>query len=94
MSEPTTETEKVVRNYRKVREGYVVSDKMDKTIVVELEDRKKHRRYAKVVRTTSKVKAHDEGNTAGVGDLVTISETRPLSATKRWRIVEILEKAK
>ena len=82
------------RNYRKVREGYVVSDKMDKTIVVELEDRKKHPRYAKVVRSTSKVKAHDEGNTAGVGDRVQIMETRPLSATKRWRLVEILEKAK
>ena len=82
------------RNDRKVREGYVVSDKMDKTIVVELEDRKKHRRYAKVVRSTSKVKAHDEGNTAGVGDRVQIMETRPLSATKRWRLVEILEKAK
>jgi len=82
------------RNDRKVREGYVVSDKMNKTIVVELEDRKKHRRYAKVMRSTSKVKAHDEGNTAGVGDRVQIMETRPLSATKRWRLVEILEKAK
>jgi small subunit ribosomal protein S17 len=89
-SEAAAET----RNYRKVREGYVVSDKMDKTIVVELEDRKKHRRYAKVVRSTSKVKAHDEANTAGVGDRVQIMETRPLSATKRWRLVEILEKAK
>ena len=67
---------------------------MDKTIVVELEDRKKHPRYAKVVRSTSKVKAHDEANTAGVGDRVQIMETRPLSATKRWRLVEILEKAK
>ncbi len=84
----------VTRNDRKVREGYVVSDKMNKTIVVELEDRKKHRRYAKVMRSTSKVKAHDEGNTAGVGDRVQIMETRPLSATKRWRLVEILEKAK
>jgi small subunit ribosomal protein S17 len=83
-----------VRNDRKVREGYVVSDKMNKTIVVELEDRKKHPLYGKVVRTTSKVKAHDEGNTAGVGDRVQIMETRPLSATKRWRLVEILEKAK
>jgi small subunit ribosomal protein S17 len=89
-----TETPAVSRNYRKVREGYVVSDKMDKTIVVELEDRKKHPRYAKVVRSTSKVKVHDEGNTAGVGDRVHIMETRPLSATKRWRLVEILEKAK
>ena len=92
MSEPTTE--KTVRNYRKVREGYVVSDKMDKTIVVELEDRKKHPRYSKVVRTTSKVKVHDENNEAGVGDRVTLMETRPLSATKRWRLVQIVEKAK
>jgi small subunit ribosomal protein S17 len=83
-----------VRNDRKVREGYVVSDKMNKTIVVELEDRKKHGLYGKVVRTTSKVKAHDEANTAGIGDRVQIMETRPLSATKRWRLVEILEKAK
>ncbi|NIH82681.1 MULTISPECIES: 30S ribosomal protein S17 [Amycolatopsis] len=82
------------RNYRKVREGYVVSDKMDKTIVVELEDRKKHRRYGKVLRTTSKVKAHDEENTAGIGDRVILMETRPTSATKRWRLVRIVEKAK
>ena len=84
----------LVRGYRKVRRGYVVSDKMDKTIVVEVEDRVKHPLYGKVIRRTTKVKAHDEGNTAGVGDLVTISETRPLSATKRWRVVEILERAK
>jgi small subunit ribosomal protein S17 len=82
------------RGYRKTRRGYVVSDKMDKTIVVEVEDRVKHPLYGKVIRRTSKVKAHDEGNTAGVGDLVLINETRPLSATKRWRLVEILEKAK
>ncbi|WP_020668417.1 30S ribosomal protein S17 [Amycolatopsis nigrescens] len=82
------------RNYRKIREGYVVSDKMSKTIVVELEDRKKHARYAKVLRSTSKVKAHDEENTAGVGDKVILMETRPLSATKRWRLVRIVEKAK
>ncbi|MEU4669032.1 30S ribosomal protein S17 [Amycolatopsis sp. NPDC023774] len=94
MSEPTTETEKVVRNYRKVREGYVVSDKMDKTIVVELEDRKKHPRYSKVLRSTTKVKVHDENNEAGVGDRVTLMETRPLSATKRWRLVQVVEKAK
>jgi small subunit ribosomal protein S17 len=92
MSEQSTE--KTARNYRKVREGYVVSDKMDKTIVVELEDRKKHPRYAKVVRSTSKVKAHDENNEAGVGDRVTLMETRPLSATKRWRLVQIVEMAK
>ena len=82
------------RQYRKVRQGYVVSDKMDKTVVVEVEDRVKHPLYGKVIRRTTKVKVHDEANTAGVGDLVTISETRPLSATKRWRVVEILEKAK
>jgi small subunit ribosomal protein S17 len=82
------------RGYRKVRRGYVVSDKMDKTIVVEVEDRVKHPLYGKVMRRTSKVKAHDEQNTAGIGDLVVISETRPLSATKRWRLVEIVEKAK
>ena len=82
------------RGYRKVREGLVVSDKMEKTIVVEVEDRVKHPLYGKVIRRTSKVKVHDEANSAGVGDLVVISETRPLSASKRWRLVEILEKAK
>jgi small subunit ribosomal protein S17 len=82
------------RGYRKVRRGYVTSDKMDKTIVVEVEDRVKHPLYGKVIRRTSKVKAHDEAGAAGVGDLVVISETRPLSATKRWRLVEVLEKAK
>ena len=82
------------RNYRKTREGYVVSDKMQKTIVVELEDRKKHPLYGKVVRSTTKVKAHDEQESAGVGDRVLLMETRPLSATKRWRLVSILEKAK
>ncbi|MFD8496166.1 small subunit ribosomal protein S17 [Amycolatopsis xylanica] len=87
-------TEAAGRNDRKVREGYVVSDKMNKTIVVELEDRKKHRRYSKVLRSTSKVKVHDENNEAGVGDRVTLMETRPLSASKRWRLVQIVEKAK
>ena len=82
------------RNYRKVREGYVVSDKMDKTIVVQLEDRKKHPLYGKALRSTTKVKAHDEANVAGIGDRVLLMETRPLSATKRWRLVQILEKAK
>ncbi|MEO8907798.1 MAG: 30S ribosomal protein S17 [Microbacteriaceae bacterium] len=82
------------RNYRKSRRGYVVSDKMDKTIIVEVEDRVKHPLYGKVIRRTSKVKVHDELNSAGIGDLVVINETRPLSATKRWRLVEILEKAK
>jgi small subunit ribosomal protein S17 len=89
MSENTVE-----RNQRKTREGLVVSDKMDKTIVVALEDRKKHALYGKVLRSTTKVKAHDEENTAGVGDRVLLMETRPQSATKRWRLVEILEKAK
>lgn len=82
------------RSRRKNRIGYVVSDKMDKTVVVELVDRKKHPKYGKVVRTTKRVKAHDEENTAGIGDRVRLSETRPLSATKRWRIVSIIEKAK
>lgn len=82
------------RGRRKVREGLVVSDKMDKTVVVEVEDRVKHSLYGKVLRRTNKVKAHDETNAVGVGDLVSIMETRPLSATKRWRIVEVLEKAK
>ena len=90
---PATE-QGAARNTRKVREGLVVSDKMDKTVVVSVEDRVKHALYGKVIRRTSKVKAHDEANTAGVGDLVRIMETRPLSATKRWRLVEILEKAK
>ncbi len=82
------------RKHRKARQGYVVSDKMDKTVVVEVEDRVKHPLYGKVLRRTSKVKVHDEANAAGVGDRVLIMETRPLSATKRWRVVEILEKAK
>ncbi|BDD83977.1 hypothetical protein TPB0596_37400 [Tsukamurella pulmonis] len=82
------------RNSRKVRIGYVVSDKMEKTIVVELEDRVKHSLYGKIIRTTSKVKAHDEEGVAGVGDRVRIMETRPLSASKHWRLVEVLEKAK
>ena len=82
------------RAQRKVREGLVVSDKMDKTVVVEVEDRVKHALYGKVIRRTRKLKVHDEQNSAGIGDRVSIMETRPLSATKRWRIVEILEKAK
>ena len=82
------------RNARKVREGLVVSDKMDKTVVVSVEDRVKHAMYGKVLRRTSKYKAHDENNECGIGDRVLLMETRPLSATKRWRVVEILEKAK
>ena len=82
------------RTRRKVREGLVVSDKMDTTVVVSVEDRVKHALYGKVLRRTSKLKAHDEQNDCGVGDRVLIMETRPLSATKRWRVVEILEKAK
>ncbi|MBA2509664.1 MAG: 30S ribosomal protein S17 [Nocardioidaceae bacterium] len=79
---------------RKVREGLVVGDKMDKTIVVSVEDRVKHALYGKVLRRNSKLKVHDEGNDCGTGDRVLIMETRPLSATKRWRLVQILEKAK
>jgi small subunit ribosomal protein S17 len=82
------------RGRRKTRIGYVVSDKMQKTIVVELEDRVKHSLYGKIIRTTKKVNAHDENSVAGIGDRVSLMETRPLSATKRWRLVEILEKAK
>jgi small subunit ribosomal protein S17 len=88
------EVKEVERGYRKSRRGYVVSDKMDKTIVVLVEDRKKHPLYGKVMRLSKKIKAHDENNSAGIGDLVQIDETRPLSATKNWRLVEILEKAK
>lgn len=82
------------RPYRKTMRGYVVSDKMDKTIVVEVEERVKHALYGKVMKKTHKFKAHDEENTAGVGDRVLIMETRPLSASKRWRLVQILERAK
>ncbi|MCX2926466.1 MULTISPECIES: 30S ribosomal protein S17 [unclassified Streptomyces] len=87
-------TENDQRGFRKTREGIVVSDKMDKTVVVAVEDRKKHALYGKVIRSTSKLKAHDEQNSAGVGDRVLLMETRPMSATKHWRIVEVLEKAK
>ena len=82
------------RNTRKVLQGLVVSDKMDKTVVVEVEDRVKHALYGKVLRRTRKLKVHDEQNACGIGDRVLMMETRPLSATKRWRVVEILEKAK
>ena len=89
-----TEIDTDTRGSRKTREGYVVSDKMDKTVVVAVEDRFKHPLYGKVVRRTSKLHAHDEANAAGIGDKVLLMETRPLSATKHWRVVEILEKAK
>jgi small subunit ribosomal protein S17 len=82
------------RGFRKVREGLVVSDKMDKTVVVAVEDRVRHPLYGKIMRRTSKLKAHDENNTCGVGDRVVLMETRPLSATKRWRVVQVTEKAK
>ena len=81
------------RGRRKTREGYVVSAKMAKTVVVEVEDRVQHPRYAKTIRRTSKVATHDEAGIAGVGDRVLIMETRPMSATKRWRVVEVLERA-
>lgn len=83
----------VERNYRKVRVGKVVSDKMDKTIVVAVEEDKKHALYGKRIRVTKKFKAHDENNTAQIGDIVKITETRPLSKDKRWRLVEVMEKA-
>lgn len=82
------------RGRRKIREGLVVSDKMDKTVVVAVEDQVKHPLYGKVIRRTNKLQAHDEANACGVGDRVLLMETRPLSATKRWRVVEILERAK
>jgi small subunit ribosomal protein S17 len=90
----STENEAATRARRKVREGLVVSDKMNKTVVVAVEDRVKHPLYGKVMRRTSKLKAHDEQNECGIGDRVLLMETRPLSATKRWRVVEILERAK
>ena len=82
------------RAFRKTRVGMVVSDKMDKTIVVAIEDRVQHPLYKKIVKSTYKLKAHDEQNQAGVGDRVRVMETRPLSKDKRWRLVEIVEKAK
>ena len=95
MSPEPNQTETAGRTAtRKTREGLVVSDKMDKTVVVSVEDRVKHALYCKVMRRTSKLKAHDEANDCGIGDRVLIMETRPLSATKRWRVVEILERAK
>ncbi|MHA6512390.1 30S ribosomal protein S17 [Tessaracoccus sp. Z1128] len=92
MSEDITTTEQ--RGARKVVQGVVVSDKMDKTIVVLVEDRVKHPLYGKVMTKSSRLKAHDEENSAGIGDRVRVMETRPLSAQKRWRLVEIIERAK
>lgn len=89
-----SETKNEERAGRKVRSGLVVSDKMDKTVVVAVEDRVKHPLYGKVLSKTTRLKAQDDNNEAGVGDRVRIMETRPLSATKRWRIIEIIEKAK
>ena len=92
MSAENTTTQE--RGRRKVVQGVVVSDKMDKTVVVAVEQRVKHPLYGKVMTKTERLKAHDEANDAGVGDRVRVMETRPTSATKRWRLVEILEKAK
>ena len=82
------------RGERKVRTGVVVSDRMDKTVIVRIESQKRHPLYGKTVRRTSKLAAHDEANEAHVGDVVRVMETRPLSKSKRWRVTEIVEKAK
>ena len=82
------------RSLRKTRTGKVVSNKMQKTVVVAIEDNVKHPKYGKVIRRTVKIHAHDENNACGIGDKVLVMETRPLSKTKRWRVVEIIEKAK
>ena len=87
-------SEAVERNLRTTRIGMVVSDKMDKTVVVAIQDNVKHPKYGKVIKRTVKFKAHDENNECAVGDKVSIMETRPLSKEKRWRVVEIIEKAK
>ena len=87
-------TNTIVRGYRKTRTGIVVSDKMDKTVVVAVRTKVRHPLYGKMVNKTTKFKAHDENNDCGVGDTVRIMETRPLSKDKRWRVVEIIEKAK
>jgi len=90
IEEGTEET----RGQRKIRTGRVVSDAMDKSVIVEIRDAAQHRTYGKIVRRNVRFNAHDEDNEAGVGDTVRITETRPLSKTKRWRVVDILEKAK
>jgi small subunit ribosomal protein S17 len=94
MSTSTETTSDQSRGFRKTFQGLVISDKMDKTVVVAVEDRVKHALYGKVIRRTSNLKAHDEDNACGVGDRVLLMETRPLSATKRFRVVEVIEKAK
>ena len=94
MSEQDATTTSTPRGTRKVRTGVVVSDKMDKTVVVEVEDIRQHRLYQKTIRRTTRLKAHDEQNSAGPGDIVRLAETRPLSASKRWRVTEIIQKAK
>ena len=82
------------RTFRKTRTGMVVSDKMDKTVVVAIEGRRKHPLYKKYIKSTYRLKAHDENNECGIGDRVMVMETRPLSKDKRWRVVEIVEKAR
>jgi len=94
MTASTPEQNRPARGGRKVRVGVVVSDRMDKTVVVQVEDVRQHRLYHKTIRRTSRLKAHDEQNEVGVGDTVRLAETRPLSASKRWRVVEIIQKAK
>jgi small subunit ribosomal protein S17 len=94
MADTQSNKETARRPYRKSKQGYVVSTKMDKTIVVQVEDRTKHPLYGKVIRKFVKFKAHDETNNAGMGDLVRIVETRPLSKTKRWRLAEVIERSK
>jgi small subunit ribosomal protein S17 len=94
MPEDSSPSDEERPNRRKVREGLVVSTAMDKTAVVAVVERVRHRRYAKIVQRTKRVHAHDEQNDAKVGDRVRLSETRPLSKTKRWRVVEVLERAK
>ena len=94
MTDNTATTDaSVQRGFRKVREGLVVSDKMNKTVVVAVEDRIRHPLYGKTLRRTNRLKAHDESNECGIGDRVLLMETRPMSATKRWRVVKIVEKA-
>lgn len=94
MTDTQREITETQRNFRKARLGRVVSDKMDKTVVVEVSDRKAHRLYKKVLQHRVRFKAHDEQNQCKIGDLVRIMETRPLSKDKRWRVVEVVEQAR